>query len=717
MMTKSSSKKKSMRCLMAVALSGILIASTCLADYDQIGAAESVNNELHNPVVEMNTCDTVYFGEYWQEDTDGNGVINQNDDKMPIRWRILSKNGNDAYVIADQVLDCKQYHETEEIVNWENSSLREWLNQEFYHAAFSTEEKDAIQGQTLENSENEGYRTSDEQDLVDQISLPSVADMINLEYGFSGNAQSFDQARVGKATAYAEGQGVQTVGSVYAEEQEVQTSDKVYAKDQETGSEGVKNSWWWLRSSGKDMDTIAYVGAGGFVDRDGSNHGNFGVRPTLCLDLSSPLVQNGEQINTSLKTATWDLVELGSLEGKPITWRVLSISEQDAFLLSDQILANQKYHESDFSILWKDTTLRKWLNGDFYQKAFSEEEKSGILWYQYPNSVHPWFGTGDGEDTEDFISLLSNEDIVNLEYGFPTEYDCDHQARIAYSREEENAGIWWLRSPGFRTEYAVNVFEEGNVEMYGNGIGNLYGIRPVLHWNIATHPLTKTGTVTAEVDKEYREEISNTTEPTKEPSTTEKPEITQDPENTKKPSETDQPEETKQPGVTDQPEETEKPGTTDQPKGTENPGTTDQPEGTEKPGTTDRPNVTNSPVATDPPGAAKTPGSNHISGSGGAGKPSAAKTPSEGTVKNYPTKVNIKNNKKYSISKKLTIRDADGIRSVKINGKAVKIKKGKKKVSFKLSKYKKLLKEKAKWNRLVIIDKKGNKKTIRFKIK
>ena len=42
---------------------------------------------------------------------------------------------------------------------------------------------------------------------------------------------------------------------------------------------------------------------------------------------------------------------------------------------------------------------------------------------------------------------------------------------------------------------------------------------------------------------------------------------------------------------------------------------------------------------------------------------------------------------------------------------------GKKSISFKLSKYKKKLKKKGKWNRLVIIDQKGKKTTVKFKIK
>ncbi|WP_420907917.1 DUF6273 domain-containing protein, partial [Eubacterium ramulus] len=30
-------------------------------------------------------------------------------------------------------------------------------------------------------------------------------------------------------------------------------------------------------------------------------------------------------------------------------------------------------------VLWKDSTMRKWLNNDFYDNAFSENEKKNIV--------------------------------------------------------------------------------------------------------------------------------------------------------------------------------------------------------------------------------------------------------------------------------------------------------------------------------------------------
>lgn len=82
-----------------------------------------------------------------------------------------------------------------------------------------------------------------------------------------------------------------------------------------------------------------------------------------------------------------------------------------------------------------------------------------------------------------------------------------------------------------------------------------------------------------------------------------------------------------------------------------------------------------------------------------------------------PTKLNIKNKKNYKTSKKVKISDSDGLKTIKLNGKIIKIKTGKKSFSFKISKYKKYLKKRNQWNKLVVTDKNGVQKIVKFKIK
>ena len=46
----------------------------------------------------------------------------------PIKWRVLNRNGNDAFLLADVALDDQKYNTNYEDVTWETSGIRSWLN-------------------------------------------------------------------------------------------------------------------------------------------------------------------------------------------------------------------------------------------------------------------------------------------------------------------------------------------------------------------------------------------------------------------------------------------------------------------------------------------------------------------------------------------------------------------------------------------------------------
>lgn len=645
--------------IIAVLLSGSMVLALCLTCPKKAEAAGGAEEKLQNPRVEMNTCDTVYFGSYWQEDTNGDGVADQRDEKTPIRWRVLSKNGNDIYVIADKVLDCKPYNcNKEESVTWTTSTLREWLNDEFLTSAFTAEEQMVITEQILLDENNETYSTSNGVNVKDKVFLPSIVDMKNTAYGFRGEMYFGDQARIGKATAYAKAQGIRANGEM-----------------------GCR---WWLRSSGNGSDDAESVDDSGEVGVLGYgvyNSGS-GVRPALHLDITSSLVVKGEMIETSLKSASWDLVELGRYEGKPIKWRVLKTESDDVCLLSDKLLGLfTDYNVEIESITWKDSTLRYWLNEKFYEKVFNEAEKKGIKQYLYENKDNQWYGTEGGEDTKDYITLLSLEDIINKEYGFPTDYNCDHEARNAYGQygEESLQGDWFLRSSGSETDDVAYVDIYGSVNVMGTPVTNPYYVRGVVHLNPAVTSLKKVGTVISDEGGTKWDNLPEHIEHS--------PEVDVAIEAF---CETEGKTEGRHCSVCG---EVLKEQEIVPAKGHQ----WDDGAVIKK--------------------ATSTKNGKKIFTCKVCGKTRIEEIKVTGENKqNSPTKVNIKNKKTYSISKKVTVKDADGIKSIKLNGKNIRIKK-RKSYSFKLSNYKKSLKRKGRWNKLVITDSKGKKTTIKFKTK
>lgn len=274
---------------------------------------------ISNPVINngVTTWSCIYFGNYYQS--------NEND-KEPIKWRVLSVDGDDAFLLADQNLDCRQYNitdtnsiftptpepkeypdTTEEpestedpsatatpeptelpIITWENCTLRSWLNgygsesnlneedyssDNFLDAAFSPAEQEAIR-QTVVTNEGNPYFVDLEgsnagmksNDTMDQIYLLSISEATTFRYGFSMDFKGRNDARIATNTAHVENKNV----SMY--------------------SAGMADSWW-LRTPGINLDQAAYVGLGGYGYENGYviDYHFCAVRPVLHLDLTSSL--------------------------------------------------------------------------------------------------------------------------------------------------------------------------------------------------------------------------------------------------------------------------------------------------------------------------------------------------------------------------------------------------------------------------------------------
>lgn len=172
--------------------------------------SKAADHGLSNPRVAQDntvTWDCVYFGNYWQNDTNGDGKADQNDEKEPIKWRILSVDGDDAFLLSDKGLDVKPYNEYNdkmEFATWEKCTLRAWLSDSFYNAAFTDKEKDEI----IE-TKSVSLDVFGEYGVLDKVSILSNIEAVNAAYGFHyDNIES--ETREVKVTAYAKANGALT---------------------------------------------------------------------------------------------------------------------------------------------------------------------------------------------------------------------------------------------------------------------------------------------------------------------------------------------------------------------------------------------------------------------------------------------------------------------------------------------------------------------------
>ena len=182
-------------------------------------------------------------------------------------------------------------------------------------------------------------------------------------------------------------------------------------------------------------------------------------------------------------------------------WRVLDIQDNVALLITEDIIEQRAYHDAYKDITWADCSLRKYLNGEFYDK-FSEADKSRIMPVLNKNLDNQWYGSKGGVDTKDSIFLLSVEEVCkyfgdsrsklynrgkNQRYWFERK-DENNNKRIARFEGETWGSWWWLRSPGRVSVKAVYIHGDGNIGIQGNNIlkGNISdgkctgGVHPAL---------------------------------------------------------------------------------------------------------------------------------------------------------------------------------------------------------------------------------------------
>lgn len=210
------------------------------------------------------TWDCVYFGKYYQNDTNGDGKADETDEKEPVKWRVLSvDSAGNALLMADKILDYRNFNDNEAgDIDWGQSDMRKWLNSTggseedpgFLQTAFTEQERAVIRYREIETIVD-----SDILKTRDSVFLLSREDSGNASYGFWTKGKE-SKNRVAESTAYAAGK-------------------------QQT----VENQWWLRTHLGLSLTEMAvriFVKPDGTADGAGVKNNTFyGVRPALYINL------------------------------------------------------------------------------------------------------------------------------------------------------------------------------------------------------------------------------------------------------------------------------------------------------------------------------------------------------------------------------------------------------------------------------------------------
>lgn len=278
--------------IISIVISMTLVMSSVPALGLNLVKVKASSYGIANPRVSsgVTTWDCIYFGNYYQS---------SETDKEPIKWRVLSVDGNNAFLLSDKAIDVVPYNQSQNTnVTWATSTIRSWLNgfdssnnadgidytnNGFINLAFNSSEKSAIKIAEVKNSSftvidvGMSLDTSDDSlNTLEYIYLPSVEEVQKPEYGFENNNET-TATRHAKPTKYTADGG---------------TANSTYILDVND------NCYWWLRTYSTENElgnSLCYKGYASAVEPEGEINnaykyywepGSHPIRPVLHLDLS-----------------------------------------------------------------------------------------------------------------------------------------------------------------------------------------------------------------------------------------------------------------------------------------------------------------------------------------------------------------------------------------------------------------------------------------------
>lgn len=420
--------------------------------------------------------DIIEFGHYEQDNDLSNGA-------EPIEWIALEVSDSTATLISHYGLEALTFNNyVSSNPSWENSTIRKWLNYDFLESAFDIDERWLIK--TNRTTYTAGSNNTDDRVyLLNEYELESLIGKIN--------------------------------------DRQLTPTDFVKAKGLDTDENGHVS--WWLRSTGSSYSILA-VYPKGLINSDGlyASWRKAAVRPVIQIYLSSEIKSTAvpparlKETEAALKlTATARAAESmigetlvfgryeqdNNLENGPeqIEWEVLEIEDNTATLISKYGLDSVPYNEKLANVSWENCSLRAWLNGEFYEQAFNENEKSSIRIESIPNEsrkieigrtpVAYWWGTrwqmdyqhdiSNGKNTEESVYVLDIKEYYKYSFSYsgPTAY-----AESKNLKKNRWGGTqWWLRTRvADKNNAFTNLIEHEGMSVNSQGIL----IRPVIRINL-----------------------------------------------------------------------------------------------------------------------------------------------------------------------------------------------------------------------------------------
>ena len=434
--------------------------------------------------------DFITVGRYEQDNNLTNGP-------EPIEWRVLDKKDGKLLVISDKSLyeSSFAYLGWQPVPqNWESSCARGWLNNYFMQTAFTPAEQARVVLTNVHTEPTEGSPIDPGPDTQDYMFLLSGQEAS----AYFPTAES----RRTKTTAYALSRRSE--------------SRAHQGFDGDLGDWRTNVSFWLLRSPARKPNwvygaayiydyTTPYGEPGDVWYHDGRDTGD--IRPAMWIEAKPAADASAYPSALPDAVVPGDTITFGHYEQdndtsngpEAITWKVLDVQDGKALVISEKILARVRHRyveDGHGAVTWETSRVRQWLSEDFFDAAFSDEEKTAVYLTNVKSEPNPdYTDTDPGKDTQDYVFVLGLEqyDAYFADDGdlFDAIAPYTEVARVGnpYAKDElvrtakyypmnnavrgnadGSAGWWWLRTVG--QDYAA----DGNFMMRVDAAGKADGV-------------------------------------------------------------------------------------------------------------------------------------------------------------------------------------------------------------------------------------------------
>lgn len=171
-----------------------------------------------------------------------------------------------------------------------------------------------------------------------------------------------------------------------------------------------------------------------------------------------------------------DYVYFGRRGEESMKWKVLQNDGKNLLLLANRTLGTRAYHDvgelGNFNFSYESSTIRKWLNSDFIEETFTEEESEYLLENKVPNGFSQYSKLDSGPDTEDRVYLLSYKELKKAKYGFWLAGG-KANSRLFYDEKDYSSSVWTrtLESEfnSYGDHYSYPWWVNNNGGLYGRG--------------------------------------------------------------------------------------------------------------------------------------------------------------------------------------------------------------------------------------------------------